>query len=182
MIYENKFYSGKTPRIIVDNEFIEREKFKLISFEEVENFYKKNKKNDSFDFGSEIYFDHMDTNILIKMNVFTKESLEKLKTKQRTRPDLEETVQDMLDYLVFAWGKISDERGLSCGRNVFKLKAFFNLLSRPDLEKIVDEDYNDYGREYCLKLFKTLGLYNPLLMQYSEIDTIKASSLKIKED
>ena len=74
---------------------------------------------------------------------------------------IEDTVQDMLDYLVFGRTKIEDQRGLSAGRNVMKLKVWFHILSRPDLVNIITQEYSDYGRDNMLEIFEKLSLYNP---------------------
>ena len=74
---------------------------------------------------------------------------------------IEDTVQDMLDYLVFGWTKIEDQRGLSAGRNVMKLKVWFHILSRQDLVNIISQEYTNYGRDNMLEIFEKLSLYNP---------------------
>ena len=169
LIRKNKTYEGYTPRLIVTSEFIEREKFKLLSqeeilkhFEEIPKYFEEIYPNDMFGFSLEVLDDYLPTEYM-KEKFIDAENIVEFEEYRANLKELtiEDAVQDMLDYLVFGWTKIEDQRGLSAGRNVMKLKVWFHILSRPDLVNIITQEYTDYGRDNMLEIFEKLSLYNP---------------------
>ena len=162
LIRKNKTYEGYTPRLIVTSEFIEREKFKLLSQEEILKHFEEIYPDDMFGFSLEVLDDYLPTEYM-KEKFIDAENIVEFEEYRANLKELtiEDTVQDMLDYLVFGWTKIEDQRGLSAGRNVMKLKVWFHILSRPDLVNIISQEYTNYGRDNMLEIFEKLSLYNP---------------------
>ena len=162
LIRKNKTNEGYTPRLIVTSEFIEREKFKLLSQEEILKYFEEIYPDDMFGFSLEVLDDYLPTEYM-KENFIDVENIAEFEEYRANLKELtiEDTVQDMLDYLVFGWTKIEDQRGLSAGRNVMKLKVWFHILSRPDLVNIISQEYTNYGRDNMLEIFEKLSLYNP---------------------
>ena len=161
LIRKNKTNEGYTPRLIVTSEFIEREKFKLLSQEEILKHFEEIYPDDMFGFSLEVLDDYLPTEYM-KEKFIDAENIVEFEEYRANLKELtiEDAVQDMLDYLVFGWTKIEDQRGLSAGRNVMKLKVWFHILSRPDLVNIITQEYTDYGRDNMLEIFEKLSLYN----------------------
>ncbi len=65
-----------------------------------------------------------------------------------------------LDYLVFAWGKAEDHRGLSAGRSVVKMRAYCWLLGF-DVEWFDDAPYAQYGCPILKRFSEMLGAPMP---------------------
>lgn len=76
---------------------------------------------------------------------------------------LQEIAQDVLDYLLFAWDKALDERGISSERSIFKLPAWMWLLGREDIQVVLlDNDlYNPYGAPALIRASEMLGIDVP---------------------
>ena len=155
--YPIKCMIEKTDRLAIGlAEFAEKNNFKLISQDEIVKLMQKHSKS-GFDFAPEVI-----------VNFLEVESL-----RQFTRPDadltgfktfsFEEGVQDFLDYLVFAWGKALDERGISASRSIQKLSAWLRIYNRPDLADILNDSslYNPYGAPALLKVSNELGIEPP---------------------
>ena len=77
--------------------------------------------------------------------------------------DVMEAAQDFLDYMVFAWMKAMDERGISASRSITKLASWMRILNRPDIAAILDDDdlYDPYGRPALRKACVELGITYP---------------------
>lgn len=61
-------------------------------------------------------------------------------------PTRESVLEDMRDYMSFAWGKVEDHRGISAQRSVDKMTAWAWLLEDEALiEKIKQAPYPMYG-------------------------------------
>ena len=163
LIRKNKTNEGYTPRLIVTSEFIEREKFKLLSQEEILKYFKEvYEDDDGFGLSLDVILDYLPIEYVKKRFSRASNIMEFEKYRANLKElTIEDTVQDMLDYLVFGWTKIKDQRGLSAGRNIMKLKVWFHILSRPDLVNIISQGYLDYGRDNMLEIFEKLSLYNP---------------------
>ena len=91
------------------------------------------------------------------------EKIEKGEAKYVQITDVMEAVQDFLDYMVFAWMKANDERGISAGRSIIKLSAWMKILSRPDVADILNDDslYAPYGKPALRKACDILGIEAP---------------------
>ena len=143
MSYEMKCCPGDEPRIEVTEEFVKKNNFKIdfsvafrfLSFEDVKN--------------------HLSKEYL--------EKIEKGEAKYVQVIDVMEAVQDFLDYMVFAWMKARDERGLSAVRSLYKLSAWMKILSRPDVADILlDNSLSaSYGKPALRKVCDVLGIEAP---------------------
>src|SRR5277367_4801730 len=60
---------------------------------------------------------------------------------------LEDALGELREYMVFAWGKVEDHRGISAGRSVDKCAAWAWLLGRDDVYKAAHDgkNYAQYG-------------------------------------
>lgn len=162
--YKNKTFEGNHPRILVTREFVERNKFSLNrSLEEITEKI-ESKKEDLFSHALEVLINYLPWE---QAKHFYKEDFVKKVDSGAEEytyiTDLYETVQDMLDYLIFGYMKALDERGISASRTIDKLSTWFWLLGREDLKAIVDDGdlYNPYGMPALLKATEMMGLTLP---------------------
>ena len=99
--------------------------------------------------------------------IYTKEYNLKITNKKLEKSllitDIKEAVQDFLDYMVFAWGKAIDERGLSASRSIKKLSAWLWLLGRDDLADLIQQNYlyDPYGMPALIKICEALNIEIP---------------------
>lgn len=104
----NECYPGYTPRLLATCEFINREKFKLRSKDEILSLYNsKLKENDFLGFLHQVIFNYLPYDEILKY-IESELTIDKYQKKSE-HLTLEYTVQKMLDYLVFGWSKILDE-------------------------------------------------------------------------
>jgi hypothetical protein len=83
----------------------------------------------------------------------------------------EQVVREFLEYMVFAWGKAFDEKGLSASRSIIKLSAWLWLLGRDDLMQIIDDDdrYKPYGAPALIDVCVELNIKVPdYLIEFSK--------------
>ena len=101
LIRKNKTNGGYTPRLIVTSEFIEREKFKLLSQEEILKYFEEIYPDDMFGFSLEVLDDYLPTEYM-KENFIDVENITEFEEYRANLKELtvEDTVQNMLDYLV----------------------------------------------------------------------------------
>jgi hypothetical protein len=160
MTYEIKTLISEKDRIPVTDEFITKNKLTLKKTnEEIIN---KIKTDDSFgSFMADILIDYLDFESVKEFldEDYIKE-IERGEGKYKQIMDIKETAQDFLDYMVFAWGKALDKRGISASRSIIKLSAFMWLLGRDDIVEILNNDdlYNPYGAPALVKACETLGI------------------------
>ena len=85
------------------------------------------------------------------------------KEKWEQITDLKKALQEFLDYMVFAWGKALNMRGLSSSRSLSKLSSWLWLFGREDLQEIAmsDDLYNPYGAPALIKVCEELGIEVP---------------------
>lgn len=161
---ENKYVAGITPRIEVTDDFIKKFNFQLKSEEEVlEKIGDLSIETDPFNFQFETLADSLSPKVLIE-NFYTSlnhEYIDSTDENDDTRPTLKEIVQDMLDYMVFAWMQAVNQKGLSAERSRLKLMSFAFLLNHDEVYKIISKEYDNYGKDNLLELFNYLELYNP---------------------
>jgi len=159
--YMRKCPDGDEPRIPVNDEFIANNKLS-INLEAAKACMEDT--HDVFGFGFEVAanfvsFDdaspHLDAD-------YVAEVLAGKKTWTQVT-DVKEAVQDFLDYMVFAWMKAFDQRGLSAGRSISKLSAWMKCLDRPDVAEVLNDDslYPQYGRPALRKACEMLGIKHP---------------------
>jgi len=160
MKYKIKTLIEDNQRINVTDEFIEKNKLKLTKTQ-IEIVEKIVSKKDDFDFGQGVLVHYL--NYEYARPFLKKEKVEEAKNKWKPITDLKECVQDFLDYMVFAWGKAENERGLSASRSVSKLSAWMWLLDRDDLRRLLRDDdlYNPYGSPALIKCCEELGIEVP---------------------
>lgn len=147
-----KCYPGDEPRIEVTDEFIEKNALQINV-----DAAKQIMERESLLFG----FDHQIAIDYLPDDEAAKYLKEPVIGGQIT--DIKEAVQDFLDYMVFAWMKATDERGISASRSVIKLSAWMKVLSRPDVaEVLIDDDlYYPYGRPALREACEILGMKVP---------------------
>ncbi len=162
--YENKTLPGIHPRIKVTEKFIKKNNFELVRTQrEIVGRYHR-AKYIALNFEAEILINYL---TFESAKPFLKEDIvKKIEAGEETWapiPDLAETVQDMLDYLVFGWMKAMDERGISAVRTIQKLGTWLWLLNRIDLELFIRRDdlYNPYGAPALVRLTEKLGIDVP---------------------
>jgi hypothetical protein len=160
MTYKIKALISEKERINVSDEFIEKNNLSLKkSSKEV---FDKIQKDGSFGgFWTDVLIDYIDFETA--KSILSDDYLKKIESgeeKYEYITDIKEAVQDFLDYMVFAWGKALDERGLSASRSIVKLSAFMWLLGRDDIVKILNDNdlYNPYGAPALIKACETLGI------------------------
>ena len=157
----------------VTDEFIKRNKFKMRTEEEISEKIEEYSKEDSlFDFRPEVLVQHLGWDLAKK---FYKEEyvdkVDKGEDKYEKISDIKVVVKNFLDYMVFAWGKAEDERGLSASRSIQKLSAWLWLLNRDDLVTIINDDelYNPYGSPALIEVCNELGIEVPnSLIEFSK--------------
>lgn len=162
MTFEMKCLAGDEPRIDVTDEFVQKNKLKIDYAVAVDL---ANNPTDTL-----LGFDRKVAAGFIAIedgyDLFTDEYKQKVASGETEHPyttnDLE-AAQDFLDYMVFAWKKAFDERGLSASRSVAKLAAWMKILGRPDVAAILEDDslYNPYGRPALRKACEALGVNHP---------------------
>lgn len=153
---------GDEPRIIVTDDFIHSNNLVLDVNKALDIL--KNKDDDFMGFKSEVAINY----VTVKDNpeFFVLGYIEDIKngiTDDIIIPDVNETAQDFLDYMVFAWMKAFDERGISASRSVEKLEAWMLILSRPDVAEVLrdPDNYNPYGRPALRKACEMLNISYP---------------------
>lgn len=152
MTYKMKCCPGDEPRIEVTDEFIEKNSLKI-------NIDAAKKVMDS-----ESIFLGFDKQVAI--DFLTDEDAIQRKHEPPVNgqiSDVKEATQDFLDYMVFAWSKATNERGISAMRSVIKLGTWMKILSRPDVaEALLDDDlYTPYGRPALREACEMLGIQVP---------------------
>jgi hypothetical protein len=74
-----------------------------------------------------------------------KEHFKAIKDEWNQTP-LENALDDMKEYMEFAWRKVEDHRGLSAGRSVEKMEAWLWLLEDFEtLNAVKETSYENYG-------------------------------------
>lgn len=161
--YENKTLDGDHPRILVSEEFIEKNRLSLNrSQDEIVN-YMKNADDWMGNIAGVLlqYLDWEHAKTCYKDEYVSK--VESGEEKHNRITDVGEAVQDFLDYMVFGWMKAIDRRGLSASRTVEKLSAWAWLLGRDDIATLLNDDglYNPYGMPALIKACEELGITVP---------------------
>jgi len=170
---ELKCLSGDEPRIIATQEFIDKHKFKLRTQEEILEKYKEYEDDGRmFDFRPEVLLEHLsyENNSQFLSDEY-KAKISSGEINYSFVDNVLEATQDFLDYMVFAWMKAQDERGLSASCSIQKLSAWLWLLNREDLESKINEDglYNPYGAPALVEVCKALEINAPeSLIEFSK--------------
>ena len=160
MEYELKCLDGDEPRILVTDEFVENNKLMINPAKALEIM---EDETSFFGFGKEVASDYLNFEQCKKF--LKKEFIEKYEAGEEFKmvTDIKEAAQDFLDYMVFAWMKAMDERGISASRSIEKLAAWMKILNRDDVADVLGDDnlYNPYGRPALKKACEMLGIEHP---------------------
>lgn len=123
----------------------------------------KERKGTFLDFFPEIILGYMswdDALPFLDAAAVAKAGEEVVKTKWTVRPNTRESIlEEMKDYMEFAWDKALNHRGLSANRSVDKMKAWCWLLSED--EKIDWENYAQYGAPILKQICELYGFPMP---------------------
>lgn len=161
--YSLKCYEGNHPRVLVSEDFVVKHNFILDRTQD--EIFNRIKDNSGLGFCAEVLVSYLNWDK--SKEFYKKEFITEVEEGKKPHPeiitDIYETVQDMLDYLIFGYMKALDKRGLSAGRTIEKLKNWLWLLGRDDLKQIVGDDelYNPYGMPALIALTEKLGLEVP---------------------
>ena len=161
--YANKALSNEFARILVSEDFVTRNKLVLATPEVIKERFDK-KSQEIMNFEPEILINYLPFDIartLLKDEYVAK--VDSGEEKYEVIDDIFEATQDFLDYMVFAWGKAMDQRGISAGRSINKLGAYLTILSRPDLADMINDDnlYNPYGAPALIAVCEAMGIDIP---------------------
>jgi hypothetical protein len=162
MSYEIKCCAGDEPRIEVTKEFVEKNKLSINTGKAKKIL--DNSDNDLFGFSTEVAIYYLPFEQ--SKEYFEDEYVKKVESGEEkcdAITDVMEAAQDFLDYLVFAWMKAMDERGISASRSIEKLSAWMKILGRDDISDILKDSslYNPYGRPALKKACDELGIKYP---------------------
>ena len=164
--FKMKCYPGDEPRIDVTKDFVRKNRLKInkaIALDVMENPEKYN--DDLFRFKREVatnFLQFDEVKHLFDLDG-KEEKVKEIKSKWHTIGSVAEGAQDFLDYMVFAWMKARDGRGISASRSIDKLSTWMRILSRADVaEALEDEElYAPYGKPALIKACKMLGINYP---------------------
>ena len=157
-----KCCAGDAPRIEVTAEFIERNKLKL-DIEVARDVFEH--ADDFFGAEAEVSYSFLPYDeVRDSFNDEYRKKVESGETEYHQITDIEEAAQDFLDYMVFAWMKARDERGLSAIRSIIKLGAWLKIMSQPGLAavlKLAAESHDDYGKYALRTVCDMMGIECP---------------------
>lgn len=157
-----KCLEGNEPRILATQEFIERNNLRIIPQKEIKTLFEED--NDMFGFAKEVYLEHMAWDEAKQhYNDEYVKSVEDGAEPNTQVTDVMEAAQDFLDYMVFAWMKAEDERGISASRSIVKLSAWLKVLGRNDLSELIESEglYNPYGAPALIAVCKEMEIPTP---------------------
>ena len=161
---EPKCYPGDAPRIIVTPEFIEAKNLTLNRTQkDLSDRLAAIRDDDMLGFRTGVLLEFADGPTL---RPFLKEEYqtdEYISAHVIETDNLEDAAQDFLDYMVFAWMKATDERGISASRSIDKLGEWLWILGREDLYEVIHDDglYSPYGAPALIKVCESLGIEVP---------------------
>lgn len=99
-------------------------------------------------------------------------------------------IEDIKDYLPFAWDKANNCRGISAWRSILHFQNWFYMLGDKDIDKLVDTigDYSYYGKPQLVLISELVGFdqrkYDDGIWRNSELGNgldEKEINLKIQE-
>ena len=154
MYYKMKCLPGYEPRINVTEEFIKNNNL-AINIETA-----KSVLNEGDIFNKEVAVYFLPFEVLKSYYKEHSVNTEENDEDWRQITDIKEAAQDFLDYMVFAWKKAIDEKGVSASRSIDKLSAWMRILGRTDIAEILDNDdlFYPYGRPALKKACQILGI------------------------
>ena len=161
MEYKQKCLPGDEPRIHVTKEFVKRNHLE-INLDTARKLYRK--EPGFLDFAREIAM------LFLPFDEIKHDLREEYRAKIESGEDawpqvfsVMEAAQDFLDYMVFAWMKANDERGLSAWRSISKLATWMRILSRSDVADVLEDldNFDPYGKPALSKACEMLGIHAP---------------------
>lgn len=159
-------------KIKATNEFIAKNNFKLRTQDEIVAKLDDKTRERFMDFTPDVLVPALEWDFAKK---YLQEDyvlkVEKGEEKFENTSDINTIVQEFLDYMVFAWGKAENQRGLSASRSINKLSAWLWLLNREDLVNTIEDDdlYNPYGAPALIEVCNKLGIEVPeSLVEFSK--------------
>jgi hypothetical protein len=155
---EMKAGAGDEPRLTATPEFVERNRLRLCRSQEEIVARMKRDDADFLGFGREVLVDY-----LSRESAATFLHGEPVPDDWRCVTDTTEAAQDFLDYMVFAWMKAQDQRGISASRSILKLGEWLWLLGRDDLAELANSSalYNPYGAPALVAVCEQMGIPVP---------------------
>lgn len=159
--YDMKCLPGDEPRIEVSQEFIDKNKLSINTDAALAIM----KENDFLGFGKEVALRVLEFETV--KNYINENAVKDVENgkqeKWKVMTDVIEAAQDFLDYMVFAWSKAMDERGISAERSIEKLAAWMKILSRKDIAVILEDEslYYPYGKPALKKACEMLNISCP---------------------
>ena len=162
MKYEMKCCAGDDPRIEVTAGFVERNKLK-IDINVARDVFEH--ADDFFGAAKEVAYSFLPyEEVKDSLNDDYRKKVESGEAEYHQVTDIEEAAQDFLDYMVFAWTKARDERGLSAIRSIIKLGTWLKIMGRSDVAEVLDkeaESSNDYGQRALRAVCDMMGIECP---------------------
>lgn len=163
MTKQNHTFEGNNPRILATDEFIKRNKLSLCrtSSEILKRITRdQNTGTVFYKEEGEVLLDYLSTPDA--KHFFNNDYVTKLENKEIIRGviyRIEESVQDLLDYIDFSWSRFLSEKSTSFA----KLEAWMWLMGRDDIEAILDDTalYYPYGIPALIKACEELGIEVP---------------------
>lgn len=159
-----KCYEGNHPRIEATKEFMDKNRLNLCRQQQEIKAEVQGHRGALFGFKSGVLLDYLSAQEASEfLSDIGKKEIEKNPSVWNQITDPLEACQDFLDYMVFAWMKAMDERGLSAARSISKLSAYLWLLGREDLAKKIEDDslYAPYGTPALIAICEDLGIEAP---------------------
>jgi len=162
-----KVKASTTPRRKATPEWIAQNRLQLIRTpEEVLQKILQYKDTIQGQFYMEVLFDYINYEDAKREGMLNPEAIEAFDSGEEkwiVLSDINETAQDFLDYMLFAWDKAYDERGLSASRSTVKLSAWLWLMGREDLVAVMDdiELYPPYGIRNLIAVCKEMAIEVP---------------------
>ena len=167
--YAMKLHMLGDPRINVTKKFVEKHGF-AINIDVARDLCED--RDDVWGFAAEVAVDFLTyEQAKFRLAASYKEHIKEGKEEWHQITDVMEAVQDFLDYMVFAWMKARDERGLSATRSIYKLAAWMKILGRPDIAKVLLDDdlYAPYGIPALVEACNMLGIKYPENLVYKKL-------------
>lgn len=161
--YKQKCYDGCESRILVTEDFVSRNNLKLMMPGQIAK-RASTMNDDMLGFKIAVMNDYIP--VQYGAAIFNPEFIKAVmagKEKHEPIDDIYECAQDFLDYMVFAWMKAENERGISASRSIEKLGAWLRIMGREDLHDLIHDNglYNPYGAPALIKVCKELGIDVP---------------------
>ena len=131
-------------------------------------------------FGSVLipHLEYVDAKGWLKDGVTSEDWIELQTDVPLTRDDI---IEEMRDYMEFAWDKCEGERGISASRSVDKFAAWLLILDDELWKELqTGRDFCPYGAPLLAKISQKYDFHAPFMIHFSEHGTW-ANPYKVKE-